>query len=280
MELWEDQIHAPAFQKICDYLWSDRLDESYALSVVHNIAPHLKIVNSTNLPAQGVIFIGMCHVIERVLESMPQTGSYILVHRTNDRSFTPAMYACKPASVRHIYSVDCQVVAEDVTAIPFGNNSINGEDNIIKEVAVTPVSPAATKVFCRYNVNRDTLHRNESLPVLKTKPFVKVLEEQIPADDFYREIKAHRFTMALAGCGQDASRQWAAIQLGSIPIVTDCIEMRHFADLPLVYCPGNIHDLTEDWLDAQSIEGKSTERMRMSYWQAHLRANRIRYGLA
>ena len=86
--------------------------------------------------------------------------------------------------------------------------------------------------------------------------------------------------MALAGCGADASRQWAAIQLGSIPIVTDCPQMRHFEDLPLVYCP-DFNEITEEWLDekAEEVKGKSTDRMRMSYWQKHIENKRREYGI-
>jgi hypothetical protein len=46
--------------------------------------------------------------------------------------------------------------------------------------------------------------------------------------------------------------------------------MRFFEDLPLVYCPANMEDITEEWLSKQDVSGKSTERMRMSYWVNHI----------
>jgi hypothetical protein len=271
MKLHEDQIHVPGFLKACTHIWSDdvsRANKSGVYDYYYNISQefNLPLVDFSNLPDKGVIFVGMCHVLEDILKSMPRTGSYIIVHRTNDRPFTQHMYDCKPVSVKHIYTVDCRVHANDVTAIPFGNASINGEDNILKQVAEETIEPAKTKLFCRYNINDSTPHRAESLSILKRKKFANVILEQIPGDEFYRQVKAHKFTMALAGCGADASRQWAAIQLGSIPIVTDCIEMRFFEDLPLVYCPVNMEDITEEWLSKQDVSGKSTDRMRMSYW--------------
>lgn len=276
LPLHEDQIHAPAFQKISDFIWGEEGRCDYELSVIREHNPKLKMVNASNFPKEGkgVLFIGMCHLIEEIFQVLPKTGEWIIIHRTNDRSFTKAMYNKKPESVKHIYTVDCQVHELDVSAIPFGVSSILGEDEIIKPIISEPVEPAKTKIFCRYNVNPGTLHRNESLPILRTKPFVKLIEEQIPVDQFYRECKAHKFTMALAGCGMDASRQWSAILLGSIPIVTDCIEMRHFEDLPMIYCPHNMNDITEEWLSAMSIgtgiTEKNTMRMRMSYWKKHL----------
>ena len=87
--------------------------------------------------------------------------------------------------------------------------------------------------------------------------------------------------MALAGCGADASRQWTSIILGSIPIVTDCPEMRHFEDMPLVYCPADFNQITNEWLDAskQGIGYKSTARLRMSYWENHLNEMKKQYGI-
>jgi hypothetical protein len=191
----------------------------------------------------------------------------------------------KPKSVKHVYTVDCKGEFPNVSAIPFGNASINGEDSLVKQVAQNGMEwlkdKAGTKLFVCFNTNPDTPHRIEAINHLRDKDFAHVFElnyptVQMPADEFYRQVQAHKFTMALAGCGADASRQWAAIQLGSIPIVTDCPQMRHFSDMPLVYCPKDMADLTEEWLDNQDVSGKSTERMRMSYWTKHIE-NAIQY---
>ena len=292
--LHEDQIHNPAWQKLCDMMWADDLHRpaksgiwDYAVQCARDY--NMELVNYETLPGSGVIFVGMCHILENIFESMPRTGSYIIVHRTNDRPFTEEMYRSKPPCVKHIYTVDSRVYADDVSAIPFGNASINGEDEIVKKVAneYLPFNDK-TKLFVRYNVNPDTPHRIEALNYLKDKPFAKVITEQIPQDDFYRQCSSHEFTLALAGCGADASRQWTAIQLGSIPIVTDCPEMRHFEDLPLLYCPKNINDLTEEWLDKQGdvlenlmFDGIiTTDRMRMSYWENHLTEKKKQYGIS
>lgn len=280
--LHEDQIHAPAFQKLCDFTWAPNPNDGYIqeTSKAYGMQPF----NSEIPPAKtGVIFIGMCQLIERCFESIPSDGKYIVVHRTNDRSFTQAFYRNKPQSVKHIYTVDCEVNASDVSAIPIGFATIGGEDELLKRICEEQVMTrpvGSTKLFCRYNINPATVERIASLSILKKKSFAKVVEEQIPEDEFYREIKAHDFTMALAGCGKDACRQWDAIALGSIPIVSDCIEMRHFEDLPLIFCPKDVNDITEEWLAKQYIARfKSTERMRMSYWEDHLNKKKQEIGI-
>lgn len=284
--LHNDQIHSPAFIKECTHIWSDDVSRSQKSGVWDYYTQiskefNLPLVDHTNLHESGVIFVGMCHLLESVFQSMPTSGNYIIVHRTNDRPFTQLMYSVKSPSVKHIYSVDSRVYAGDVSAIPFGNASINGEDLIVKKIAKEKVKAADTKLFVRMNVNNDgsTGHRVHALNTIPRNTFAKVITEQIGGDEFYRHVKAHRFTLALAGCGADASRQWTAIQLGSIPIVTDCPEMRHFEDMPLVYCPQRMEDLTEEWLDKQDVSGKSTERMRMSYWKKHIENKRKEYSI-
>lgn len=289
--LAQDQIHNDAFMPCCSAVWSDdvsRTEKSGVWLYYKEVSErfNLPLVDHTNIPQSGVIFIGMCHLIEQVFKSLPRNGNYIIVHRTNDRPYTAEMNAVKPSSVKHVYTVDCRGEFSNVSAIPFGNASINGEDNLVKQIAKEPKRPTAKRVFVCYNTNPSTPHRNESIPAMKSKPFSFVYEldypvKQMPADEFYRNVRDHEFTMSLAGCGADASRQWAAIQLGSIPIVTDCPEMRNFSDVPIVFCPADFNDITEDWLDDQKkkIAGKDTIRMRASYWANHIEQKRQEHGI-
>lgn len=290
--LHEDQIHAPAFQKLCDYFYTDDLSceqksgvWEYALQCAKDY--DMKLIDYTCMPESGVIFVGMCHLIEDVFKKLPKDGRYIIIHRTNDRQYLPEFDAIKPPSVKHVYTVDCLGTFNNVTAIPFGNASINGEDNMVKLTAKEPKRPTDKRLFVCYNTNKDTPHRNASIPALRDKPFAFVYEleyphKQMASDEFNRNVKDHEFTMALAGCGADASRQWMAIQLGSIPIVTDCPQMRHFEDLPLVFCPADFNEINDEWLDqkAKEVKGKSAERMRMSYWENHINQKKKEHGIS
>lgn len=273
--LHEDQIHSPAFQKISDFIWSANKSEEYILSVIRDINPNLKVINKHSPPLKGVLFVGMNQLIEDVFDQISREGSYIIICAPQDRSFTEAFYKRKPKSVKHIYTTNCQVKADDVTAIPMGIATITGECQTLKQVAQEEVKKAETLVFVRYNVNNSgyTEERKASLPILKSKSFCKVVEEQIPQDEFLREIKAHKFTMALKGQGKDAARQWEAVTLGSIPILTDCIEMRFFEDMPVVYCPNDVNNLTEEYLENQKV-GTNTDKIRFSYWESHIKKMR------
>lgn len=289
IELWNDQIHNAPFIQECTHIWSDDVSRDkksgvweYYLAISNEF--NKTLVDHTNIPESGIVFVGMCHLLEDVLRKLPTHGNYIIVHRTNDRPFTQLMVDLKPQSVKHIYTVDSRVTHPQVSAIPFGNASINGEDNLVKQIALEEKRHTDKSLFLCYNTNPNTPHRNTSIPIMKTKSFAFVFELdyptiQMPGDEFYRNVHAHKYTMALAGCGADASRQWAAIQLGSIPIVTDCTEMRHFSDLPIIFCPEDINDITEEWLNKQDLSKKSTDRMRMSFWKNHINEKKKEYGI-
>lgn len=280
MELYQDQINSPSFMDISDYIWSDRIGDEYIQSVYkkHN----LQIVNKDIKPKKsGVLFLGMGQIIEDIfdkIKSWHDSNSYIVVYAPQDRSFTQKMYERKPHQVKHIYTTNCQVKAGDVSAYPIGIASIGSYDYTLDAIGKENVQNAQTKVFVRYNYNNNgyTEERKSSIAPLKYKTdFIKIIENQIPADEFLRNVKAHRFTMSLRGEGADTLRTWMAMSLGSIPIVSDCIEMRFFEDMPLVYCPKDIYnELTEEWLDSIDVSGKSTERVRMSYWKKHVENKR------
>ncbi len=289
--LHHDQINNDAFMQCCTHIWSDdvsRTDKSGVWEYYTGVSEKfgIPLVDHTNIPKSGIIFVGICHLIESVFQSLPRNGNYIIIHRTNDRQYLPEFDAVKPPSVKHVYTVDCKGTFSNVTAIPFGNASINGVDTLVQQIASEPKRPTDKRVFVCYNTNKDTPHRNESIPAMKAKPFAFVFELdhangiQMPGDEFYRNVRDHEFTMALAGCGADASRQWAAIQLGSIPIVTDCEQMQHFRDMPMVFCP-DFDLITDEWLDKQkkSVASKDTIRMRASYWQNHIQQKRTEHGI-
>lgn len=268
--LHQDQICSPNFYKFCDYIWSSSPDyEFYYAQYKLSKYPHLQLMNKDIQPinGKGIIFMSQCNDIEHAFKVMPKTGSYILIHRDIDRSFTQEMYKHKPDSIKHIYTINCAVNLPDVTALPIGTTTVSTESTELKRIAEIEIPRAQTKVFCRFNTNKETHERNKFIEENQDKEFIKIVTNQIGVDKFYEEIKSHPYTMSLQGGGRDCIRTYEAITLGSTPIVSDCIEMRHFEDLPILFYNGN---LTEQWLDSQSLKTKTANRIRMSYWEYNI----------
>jgi hypothetical protein len=261
----DEQINSDNFLKLSDYVWSADPDYDYVLGLMNRF-PHLKLFSPRNpLDSKtGIIFCGMCQLVEDLLINMPEDGNYIIIYRDNERPFTEGYYRLKKKSVSHIYAIECQVIDDGITALPFGIASISGDNNTL-EIVRNEVIEKTGEVFCRFNTNPHTSERTRAINDLKDNPLVKIILDQIGQDEFYREIKSHKFNLSLQGGGKDTTRTWETLFLGSIPIVTDCIELRHFEDMPLVYYPKE--GITANWLAAQDVSGKSLTRAKMSYWE-------------
>jgi hypothetical protein len=80
-------------------------------------------------------------------------------------------------------------------------------------------------------------------------------------------MKAHKFCLSLQSGGKDTTRTWECLCLGVIPIISDCVELRWFEDMPVAYYPEG--GITQAWLDItlNDIKYKSNKRAHMSYWR-------------
>lgn len=258
-------INSNGFIQLCDYIYQPDKNCPEVKSILYRHQP-LEAYRPGSKIYSGIIYVGTNQQVEKLFTELPTEGKFIVIHRDNDRSFIKAYYDKMPPSVKHIYTVNCQVVAQNVTAIPIGLATTDG--NLLKSICQEDVRMANTQIFCRLNTTHLTHERRQVIEKLKHLPaLAEVVDFQMDTNNFYKKIQAHKLTLSLQGYGKDCLRTYEAIILGSIPIVTDCIEMRHFEDMPIAFMPLNI---TAGWCDAQNKEGKTTERCRMSYWQTEI----------
>lgn len=268
--LHQDIINSWSFLKLADYIWDPTGHSPFVTEVLREYQ-HITSYRIGNKISSGIIYAGTNQYVEDLFEHLPRQGNFIVIHRDNDRPFTREYYMKMPLSVRHIYTVNSQITAPNVTAIPTGMAFAGFK--ALQTVCEEQVEKSERQIFCRQNVNAGTPERKEALNWLRENPIATVAENQMSAEDFYRQIKAHKLTLSLQGLGKDCLRTYEAMVLGSIPIVTDCIEMRHFDDMPMVRL-ANIEFLTKNWCDEQNIIGKTNERLRMSYWENEINEKR------
>jgi len=259
------QIYTDRFLALSDYIW-DSHNEWYALNRAQEF--DLPIVRRTqDFGESGIVFCGPTQDINLCLDAIPKTGKYIIIARDCDFHLTEEVYRRKPDSVKHWFCRNLAVYDSGVTATPIGINTINGPSPMLIELTKEDAIPVEKRIFCRFNVNSETHDRNLALG--NVNPSLQyVVTDQMTARDFYINILSHEFTLSPAGLGMDCLRTWEALALGSIPIVSDCPEMRHFEDMPLVYAPKDFV-FTNEWLDEQKpkLAGKSLTRSKFTYWQ-------------
>lgn len=261
----DEQINAAKFFRFCDYIWTANPNYDYVLSIIQRF-PHLKMFSPSHpLKENGIIYCGMCQLVEDCLRAMPETGKYIVIQRDNERPFTRAYNELKKSSVKHVYTIECQVISDNVTAMPFGTGSINDDNDILEQVRNEEIHWGCVPVFCRMNTNPYTFQRTEVIYKIIGNTSVDVVLEQLEPLEFFRQVKAHKLNLSIQSGGKDTTRTWETLFLGRIPIITDCVELRFFQDMPVVYYPEN--GITSEWLNSIDVGGKSLKRARMSYWR-------------
>lgn len=270
----EEQINSDNFFKFVDYFYSPREDYEHALQVLQKY-PNMKMFSPNNPPDKknGIIFVGMCCLVEQCLELMPEDGSYIVIQRDNERTFIEDYYRKKKASAKHIYTIECGVHHPDVTALPHGVASIEGPNPRVEQVRIEKIAgtldhmrTGAKPIFCRLNTNKITHARTAAIESLRNNQLVDVVTEQLDQIEFYRQIASHKYCLSLQSGGKDTTRTWEALCLGTIPIISDCPELRHFEDMPIVFYPGD-RNITQEWMDSLDLTGRSNKRATMSYWK-------------
>jgi hypothetical protein len=87
--------------------------------------------------------------------------------------------------------------------------------------------------------------------------------------NYHKKLSQYKFTLAPSGMGFDTMRLWEALYMKTIPIVTDCVALRHFQDLPILYSK-DFTEITEDYLNEKYEEMKDklwdNSKLFASYW--------------
>ncbi len=271
----EEQINSDSFFQFCDYFYSPTADYAYALQVLQKY-PNMKMFSPWH-PMENktaIIFVGMCTQIEKCFEIMPEDGNYIIVHRDNDRQYIADYHKIRKPSVKHVYTIELTVNHPEIlTALPFGVASIEGPNFTVEQVRLEFIAgrldlfpQTDKKVFCRININPQTPFRKEIVEYLRNNPLATVLESQISPLDFMRQIQSHKFCISLGGMGNDTTRTWECLCLGTIPILWDTFAMHQFEDMPVAFYPGH-GNITQEWMDSLDFSKKSLNRATMSYWR-------------
>jgi hypothetical protein len=242
-----------------------------------NNNPHIKRYSAKHLLGQnGIIFHnGNCN-INKILETLHSDGSYIIISRNRDASYDESIMDLLPRSVKKFYTINTKIKNEIVEPIPVGCATSGGFSSLLPIISKENTERHNDKlIYCRLTLTQ-TQHgkeRRDLVELNKNNPIFTMQLNAVSAEEMYRNMKSHIFTACPAGEGKDCLRTYETIIIGGIPIWSDCPELRHFEDLPVVYTKD--WNLTRQWCETSLDELKnrktSTDRMRMSYWDEEIK---------
>jgi len=127
-------------------------------------------------------------------------------------------------------------------------------------------------LYMNFNVGTFPVERSYIYQLFLSKPFCKTAN-QIPANQFYQDIKNSRFILCPRGNGLDCHRTWEALYLGSFPVVRKSAMQSLYEGLPVVVV-NNWEEVTEEFLQQKyeelSSKAFNMEKITMQYWYDYI----------
>jgi hypothetical protein len=280
LPLYMDQINSTKFIKHANYVY-----RPYSASVPCWLNDKIKefpylipFQHKNEIGKSGIVYTNGNVDLLKFIDSLPDDGCYIVITRNNDLSLTQIILdkAKSKKSIKRWYGINIGFNDPLFVPVPVGCGTEGGHSTYLEWVAKeTQEERYKDKlVYCRVNATGYNEERRILIRQNESNPIFNIVKHQVGAEEMFRSMKKHIFSACPAGEGRDCLRTYETIILGGIPIWSDYIELRHFQDLPVVYT-NDWNIITKEWCENALNELKnrttSTDRMRMSYWDNHIK---------
>jgi|688.fasta_scaffold18544_7 hypothetical protein len=169
-------------------------------------------------------------------------GEFILVTHNGDTEINSnfIIYLSHPNLIEW-YGQNVNINHPKLKSIPIGianETWEHGNEKIFLKV-IEENYEKDTMVYANFDVNTNSTERNKCIKGI-TKNGVNISDRK-PFKKFLEEISKSYFVVSPNGNGIDCHKTWESIYLGSIPIVTDSINIKFYKDLPIY--------VINDWSD-------------------------------
>ena len=119
-------------------------------------------------------------------------------------------------------------------------------------------------VYMNFAMYTNPTERQLVWDMFKDKPWVTV-GQPLPQEEFYKELRNHRFCLCPSGNGIDTHRLWESIYVGTIPIVKRNLAHSDWMELPVLWID-DWSEVTPGLLDSVDMTNRSIEKAKLSYW--------------
>lgn len=191
----------------------------------------------TNMAEEGEIIFCMTDRVEELFAAIQsRQRPCILITHNADRNVTPALFALRPACVRHWFAQNAMVEHPAMTPIPIGLERPHicggrARPDVFRAVATGERRVIRNLAYLRQT---DWTNRRERLPVrwaLARRSWVTSSRQIMPFAQYLEEMFEHRAVVSPPGNGLDCHRTWEALYLGVVPLVKASAATRYFARL-------------------------------------------------
>lgn len=284
-ELCDDQITSIGWAKHADYYFSQLPDghDVFETRVLSKYSYIKKYSRKEDLPKIATIFTEGQNSLTECLKTLHTDGSYILILRNRDASVHSEVLGRAPPSLKRFYTVNAIIENDVCIPTPVGTATWFEPITIFRRI-LSEKTERNTEPSIFFQASLNTPHRKEIFEIVKHNPLFAASECDVSSNDaidnYFRSMQKHVFTASPCGLGADCLRIWETIIMGGIPILDDVPELRHFEDLPVVYT-SDWKNITHQWCinEIENLKRRftSTDRIRMSYWDAHIHDSKLKH---
>jgi len=174
------------------------------------------------------------------LNLTPPKEKFILITHNSDGSFNNLHYDRVKGFVNKIYAINNTCMNPMVVSIPIGFRSWpNNTIPLIKSIDVNLKDQQKDiLIYMNFTIGTNHSKRGECYDRFSQKEWVKQ-ENNIPINDFYKDLKRSKYVLSPEGTGIDCHRIYESIFFDSIPILKTSLMDNFYKGLPVL--------IVEDW---------------------------------
>ena len=195
------------------------------------------------------------------------------------------MYRLKPKCISEWYSVNVDIVRNDLIPIPIGIANFHSK-NLNSELFTEEVNiskyflPKVNTLYLNFNPNTKFSERKGLFEYFKNQNWTEVDEEIINHQDYKDKIAKHKFLLSPWGNGIDTHRLWEALYSGTIPVTKKHDLYQSFTTLPILQVD-DYFSLTEESLHFEfenfykNRQSYNLSELDFEYWKSRILENVI-----
>lgn len=144
-----------------------------------------------------------------------------------------------PENVLRIYASNAIYNSDKVIPLPYGvqRDMYIGDNKreLIKKYMYMNISPS-NLLYVNHNELTNIKERHGIFDIFEGRGWSKVERNRVTPDNFYRDIKNHKFIVCPMGNAVDCHRNWEVLYLGRVPVMkrNEYLE-KLFNDLPVLF---------------------------------------------
>lgn len=215
------------------------------------------------LPGQATkmeAFLGQRDLMAANGKIYKRPTSRIVVTGMSDYSVTEDMHKALKHTIDTWYTTNKQT--SSVRGFPLGVCELTPLRPLWK--AMNLPKENRNLVYMNFTMNTNPTERQLVWDMFKDKSWVTA-GQPLPQDEFYKELRHHRFCLCPSGNGIDTHRLWESIYVGTIPIVKHNLVHSDWRELPILFV-NDWSEVTPDLLASIDVSGRSIEKAKLSYW--------------